>query len=87
MISEDYKKFTSVNCDSVEGKLLVAALSILTSIDKEDIKEGRFGGMNHPDTVMENIWHLANYVFHEKELEEYKFIQMRDKKIESLIDK
>lgn len=87
MISDDYKKFTSFNCDSVEGKLLMAALSILTSIDKGDIKEGRFGGMNHPDTVMENIWYLANGIFHEKELEEYKFIEMRDKKIRTLINK
>ena len=52
MIPEEYKKFTNFDCEStVEGKLLMAALSVLTSIDKKDIREGQYGGMNHPDTA------------------------------------
>jgi len=86
MIPEEYKKFTNFDYEStVEGKLLMAALSVLTSIDKKDIREGQYGGMNHPDTVMENLWDLANCIFHQKEHEEWKLVENRDKKIDILI--
>jgi hypothetical protein len=86
MIPEEYKKFTNFDCEStVEGKLLMAALSVLTSIDKKEIRKGQYGGMNHPDTVMENLWDLANYIFHQKEHEEWKLVENRDKKIDILI--
>ena len=86
MIPEEYKKFTNFDCEStVEGKLLMAALSVLTSIDKKDIRKGQYGEMNHPDTVMENLWDLANYIFHQKEHEEWKLVENRDKKIDILI--
>ncbi len=87
MIHENYKNFTNINYDSVEGKLLMSALSVLTSIDKEDIKEGKYGGSNHPDDVMEKIWELANYIFYQQEFEDYKLIEERDKKIDSFLKK
>jgi hypothetical protein len=86
MIPEEYKKFTNFDCEStVEGKLLMAALSVLTSIDKKDIQKGQYGGMNHPDTVMENLWKLSNYIFHQKEYEEWEVVENRDKKIENIL--
>ena len=87
MIPEEYKKFTKFDCEStVEGKLLMAALSVLTSIDKKDIREGQYGGMNHPDIVMENLWKLSNYIFHQKEYEEWEVVENRDKKINDIIN-
>ena len=85
MISENYKSFTHFNCDTTEGKLLMAAIAVLTSIDKKDIKKGKYGGMNHPDIVMENIWKLSNYIFHQKEYEEWELIENRDNKISQII--
>jgi hypothetical protein len=85
MIPEKYKKFTELKQDSVEGMLLLSALAVLTSIDKEDIKEGKYGGMNHPDKVMENIWDLANKIYFEKEYKDWKFIEERDNKINDIL--
>ena len=85
MIPEEYKKFTSFSQDSTEGKLLMAALAVLTSIDKKDIREGQYGGMNHPDIIMENLWELSNYIFYQKEYEEWEAIENRDKKINDIL--
>ena len=85
MIPEEYRKFTNFNQDSVEGKLLMSALAILTSIDKKDLCEGKYGGMNHPDVVMGNIWDLANRIFYEKEYKDWKFIEERDSKIDDIL--
>jgi len=87
MIPEKYKKFTKFNQDSVEGKLLMSAMAILSSIDKKDICDGKYGGMNHPDVVMENVWNLANRIFYETEYKDWKFIEERDKKINDILQK
>jgi hypothetical protein len=66
MIPQEYKNFQRFDPDSTyEGKLLMAAIAVLTSIDKKDICEGKYGGSNHPDVVMKNLWELANYIFHQ----------------------
>jgi hypothetical protein len=85
MIPKKYKKFTKFNQDSVEGKLLMSAMAILTSIDKKDICDGKYGGMNHPDVVMENVCDLANRIFYETEYKDWKFIEERDKKIDNIL--
>jgi hypothetical protein len=85
MIPEKYKKFTELKEDSVEGKLLLSALAVLTSIEKKDIREGKYGGMNHPDTVMENIWDLANKIYFEKEYKDWLVIENRDNKINNIL--
>ena len=85
MIPEKYKDFRTFSDGSIEGKLLMAAMAILTSIDKEDIKVGRYGSMNHPDTITENIWDLANYIYNREEYEDWKVIEGRDKKIDELL--
>ncbi len=86
MIKEEYSKFGYFTTDSVEGKLLLATISILTSIEKKDICEGKFGGMNDPNTVMEHVWELANKVFHEEEFKNWQFIQLRDQKISDIVN-
>ena len=85
MIPEKYRKFKEFNQDSVEGKLLLSALAVLTSIEKKDIREGKYGGMNYPDTVMENIWDLANKIYFEKEYKDWLVIENRDNKINNIL--
>jgi hypothetical protein len=82
----DYKKISDFNGDTLEGKLLLSAIAILTSIDQEDIKSCKWGGMTSPDTVMEQIVELTNKIFYE---EEWKLEQeriKRDKKINQILE-
>ncbi len=82
----DYKKITDFNGDTPEGKLLLAAIAILTSIDIDDIRNNKWGGMTHPDTAMEQIVELTNKIFYE---EEWKLEQeriKRDKKINQILE-
>jgi hypothetical protein len=82
----DYKTISNINCDSSEGKLLLAAISVLTSVDHEDIKSCKWGGMTHPDTAMKQIVELTNKIFYE---EEWKLEQeriKRDKKINQILE-
>ncbi len=82
----NYKTIKDFNGDSPEGKLLLAAIAVLTSVDHEDIKSCKWGGMTHPDTAMEQIVELANKIFYE---EEWKLEQeriKRDNKINSIIN-
>jgi hypothetical protein len=62
----DYKKIEDFNGDSPEGKLLLASIAVLTSIDIDDIKSNKWGGMTHPDTAMKQIVELANKIFYEE---------------------
>jgi hypothetical protein len=87
LIDEKYKHFQSFDPDSTtEGMLLMAAIAVLTSMNKDDIREGGYGGMNHPDIVMENIWSLANRIFYEKEYSNWLKSDLRDKKINQIFD-
>jgi hypothetical protein len=61
------EKFNQIDCDTDEGKLLLAAISILTSIQTEDIKRRRWGGTISPDQAFNQISDLANRIFYEKE--------------------
>jgi hypothetical protein len=82
----DYKKISDFNGDTLEGKLLLSAIAILTSIDQEDIKSCKWGGMTSPDTAMEQIVELTNKIFYE---EEWKLEQeriKRDKKINQILE-
>jgi hypoxanthine phosphoribosyltransferase len=81
----DYKTIKDFNEDTHEGKLLLAAIAVLTSVDHEDIKSQKWGGMTHPDTAMEQIVELANKIFYE---EEWKLEQeriKRDNKINKIL--
>jgi hypothetical protein len=82
----DYKKIGDFNSDIPEGKLLLAAISILTSIDIGDIKNNKWGGWTHPDTAMKQIVELTNKIYYE---EEWKLEQeriKRDKKINEILE-
>ena len=68
-----------------QGKLLLMALAALTSIDEEDIKTQKWGGMVHPDDALERLVDLTNSVYYEEEWKSEKTIKERDKKIESIL--
>ena len=76
---------SNINTSSDEGKLLLAAIAILTSITQEDITERKWGGMTHPDTALNQVEDLAMKIFHEEEYERWKLSKERDGKISHLL--
>ena len=81
------EKFNQIDCDTDEGKLLLAAISILTSIDTEQIKRKRWGGTISPDKAYEQIMDLANRIFYEKEYTIEIKRQRKERKRNRLINK
>ena len=60
---EEFKSISEINTNLVEGKLLMMAMAILTSIDHEDIKNHEYGGMSHPDNVIAKIVELTSLLW------------------------
>lgn len=82
---ENMNSISDFSTDSPEGKLLLAALAILTSIDHRDITNNKWGGMVHPDDALQKVCDLANKIYFEKEYEQYKQSKLRDSKIEQIL--
>ena len=82
----NYKTIRDFNDNSPEGKLLLAAISILTSINVEDIKDNKWGGMVHPDNALLKIQDIANRIYYEEEWRSEKIKIMRDTKINSILN-
>lgn len=80
----EINKIYEVNMDTEEGKLLFAALSILTSIDKSDIHHDGYGESSSIGDVMIKVNELANKVFYEKEWESYQIIKKREDKLNDI---
>ena len=77
-------QFKEFSQESDEGKLLLAALAILTSINTKHITDGKWGGDVHPDDAFERIVELANTIYHEEEWKLEKAKIERDKKISQI---
>ena len=77
--------FRNFNNSTPEGQMLLAAMAILTSIEPKDIREGKFGGMCHPQDVFEKVLDLANKIYYEEEYKRYLSSLKMDKKIEDII--
>ena len=75
----------NIDTNTDEGKLLLAAVAILTSITEGDIKEDKWGGMIHPDTALQQIEDLAMKIFYEREYERWQVSKRRDSKIHSIL--
>lgn len=71
---------------SDEGKLLVAAIAILTSITPENINEDEWGGLVSPDDGLKRIQGLANRIYFKKEWEAHEKSKERDNKIEEILN-
>jgi hypothetical protein len=72
--------------DTDEGKLLLAALAVLTSIEQKDIQMCKWGGMVNPDEAFKRVVELANKIFYEEEWMAEEIISNRDDKISKIID-
>ena len=68
-----------------EGKILLAAISVLTSLDCKDIREGKWGGMTHPDDALRRLVELANKIYYEEEWKEEQKRIKRDNTIDGII--
>ena len=79
------KSIRDFNDNSPEGKLLLAAISILTSINVEDIKDNKWGGMVHPDNALLKIQDIANRIYYEEEWKGEQIKIKRDTKINSIL--
>ena len=84
----DFKKICDIN-NSDEGKILIAAIGILTSINRYDVDK-YWGGMIHPDDALERVVDLANKIFHKEEwdLEQIKekIKEKREDSINKILD-
>lgn len=82
----NYKTIRDFNDNSPEGQLLLAAISILTSIKPEDIKDNKWGGMVHPDDALLKIQDIANRIYYEEEWKGEQIKIKRDTKINSILN-
>lgn len=83
----EWKDITDFNGDTDEGKVLLAAIAILSSIEVDDIKENIWGGMVNPNTAIKQLVDLTNRIYYE---EEWKLEQERIKRdltINKILDK
>ena len=81
------EEFRQIDTNIDEGKLLLAAISILTSIDSEQIKRKRWGGMISPDQAHDQIVELANRIFFEEEFKTEVKRKRKEKRRTRLINK
>lgn len=68
-----------------EGRVLLAAIAILTSLDKDDLKNNLWGGMVNPDNALERVVELANKIFYNEEWKSEQISKERDSKINKLL--
>lgn len=83
----EWQNITELDGDTPEGKVLLSAIAILSSIECKDIKENKWGGMVHPDDALKQVVELANKIYYE---EEWKLEQeriKRDNTISKVLDK
>jgi PleD family two-component response regulator len=81
------EEFRQIDTNIDEGKLLLAAISILTSIDSDQIKRKRGGGMISPDQAHDQIVELANRIFFEEEFKTEVKRKRKEKRRTRLINK
>jgi hypothetical protein len=85
MITKD--KFSQIDTNTDEGKMLLSAISVLTSIDENDIRKKRFGGMVSPNEAYESLVDLANRIFYENEYKIEKKRKRKERNRQRLINK
>lgn len=80
------KTIRDLNDQTDEGKLLIAAIAILTSLQQEDIKNNTWGGLVSPDQGLSQIQDLANKIYFEKEWKAEEKSKERNRKIEQTLN-
>jgi hypothetical protein len=61
---KNFNNISDIDITTDEGKLLLSAVAILTSIDTPDV---RYGSTEHPDNVLKRIENLATHIFENNE--------------------
>lgn len=82
----NYDNLSNIDINTNEGQLLISALAILTSLDKQDIDDKKWGGWTHPDKALRQVVDLANRLYHEKEYSDWKKTIERDDKIKNVLN-
>lgn len=80
----DIKTIKDILDDDDSGKIVFAAIAILTSIKKSDIDDDIWGGMVHPDDALSRVVDLANRIYYEEEWKSEKVKIERDNKLDEL---
>lgn len=80
-----HSKLTDIDLNSTEGKLLMAAIAILTSIEEKHIISGKWGSSLNPDKAVEKITELANKIYYEEEWLAEQIKLNRDNKINKIL--
>lgn len=81
-----HNKLTDINLNSEEGKLLMAAIAILTSIDHKHITSNKWGSNITPDKAVKQITELANKIYHEEEWNKEQQRLNRDNNINKILN-
>lgn len=81
-----HKELSDINASTQEGKLLIAAIAILTSIDESHIKSGKWGSGSSPIDAIEKISNLANQLYYAEEYDLYKKTMKRDSRIDDILN-
>lgn len=82
----DLKNISNINIETPEGKLLMASIAILTSIEEKHIKSGEWGPSLNPDDALQQISTLANKIYYQKEWEQEQIIKKRDQNINRILN-
>jgi len=80
------KDLTDLDLSTDEGKMLMAAIAILTTIDENHLKESRFGTKSTPYGVIKELSHLSNKMYYEEEYKSYLKSEKRDEKIKNIMN-
>jgi len=83
----ELKRFREIDINTDEGKIILSAISVLTSVDSEDIKRKRWGGGISPDQAYEQVIDLANRIFFEEEYKTEVKRKRKEKRRSRLINK
>ncbi len=82
----NHKQLSDINMNSEEGQLLMAAVAILTSIEKKHIDSNKWGSNLHPDKAVKQISDLANKIYYEEEWLAEEIKLNRDNKINNILN-
>lgn len=80
-----HNNISDINDKTDEGKLLVMDFAALTSVSKEQIESGKWGGMTHPDKALQQVVDIANSIYFTEEYKKYQQSIQRDRKINDIL--
>ena len=80
---DDAKNMLDIDINSKEGKLLVAAIAVLTTLKEEDLANKKWGRSLNAKTVLTKLSDLTNTMFTNK----YRTEGIKKSKVQRHLDK